>query len=138
MPVHQDRWSFRYIKAKLGTFLKPFWPSCNFPRVFYHVALQLPNRAISQVATSKVCFGRSARPLSLFKPTRSAPKHSLAAGLGLHYSLRRLRRPNLSFWKLPSRNYTKYESCCWENTLGKLPLGKRPEGKYLTIPLKSQ
>ena len=70
----------------LGTF-----PCGNFPRVLSHVATsqgyfpmwQLPKCAISQAAT----------PI-------------LSPALGSHCILRRLRRPNLTFW------------------IGKLPLGK--------------
>ena len=127
-----------------GTFPKDFFPSGNFPRVW-----QLPKCAISQAATSKVypshsawppaCSSLDARPPSPTQPQRSAS----------HCSLQLLRRPNLTFEKLPlgkiplgSCHWGKYpwEVATGENSLGKFPLVKNPFGKCLTpriCPLES-
>ena len=77
------------------------FPSGNFPRV--SPQWQLSKCAISQAATSQVCFCRSGQPIA-FSSRSARPQAHPSAVLATHYSLRRLRRPNLtlncSFGKL--------------------------------------
>ena len=82
----------------------------------YFPKWQLPNRAISQAATSEICPSRSARPTACFSCGARSPSPSQPQVWTPHCSLRRLRRPNLTFGKL---------------LLGKLSLGKSPMGKCL-------
>ena len=58
---------------------------------------------------------------------QSCPLPILAAALRPHCSLRRLRRPNLTFRKLPLGKLQIWKVASWEVALGKMPLGK-----YLT------
>ena len=67
-------------------------------------------KAFSQVLISKEYF-----------PKWQLPKSVLAAALGPHCSLRRLRRPNLTFGKLPLGKLHSWEVATWEAALGKIP-----------------
>ena len=67
-----------------------------------------------QVETSQMCN----------IPKRQFPKSVLAAALGPHCSLRRLRGPNL--WEVTAWEIAHLGSFHLGNTLENLPLGKNP------------
>ena len=81
----------------LGTFPKAFFEAATSQG--YYPKWKLHNCAISQVVTSQACPSRSARP---------------------HCSLRRPRRPNLTFGKLSLRKLHIWEVFTWENGFGKV------------------
>ena len=60
------------------------------------------------------------------------PKSVLAAALGPHFSLQRLRGPNLTFGKLPLGKLHIWVVATWEIVTWEVALGKMPLGKYLT------
>ena len=106
---------------------KGFFPNGNYSRVF------------SQVATSRMCNLPRANFPSLSWPQRlphaqpnlAAALGPLGAALGPHSSLRRLRRPNLTFGKLPLGKLHIWEVSTWEIVTREVALGKMPLGKYL-------
>ena len=100
-------------------FPKGFFPSGNFPRVFF------------QVETSQMWNFPSGNFPSLSQPQRSALKPILVVALGPHCSLQRLRGPNLTFGNLPLGKLhiwevATWEIVTWEGALGKMPLEKVP------------
>ena len=101
-------------------FPKGFFPSGNFPRVFF------------QVETSQMWNFPSGNFPSLSQPQRSALKPILVVALGPHCSLQRLRGPNLTFGNLPLGKLHIWEVATWEIVTWEGALGKMPLGKYLT------
>ena len=77
-----------------------------------------PKRQLPKCAISQVC------------PRLSA--WTLVTALGLYYSLRLLRRPNLTFGKLPLKKFHNWEIGTWKVALGKIPFG---ENKYVNTEL---
>ena len=99
-----------YVAVLLHFYLFPFinmWMLGTFPKAF------------SQVATSKMFNFLTSYFQCLLQPQRSAHYSVLAAMLGPHCSLRRLRRPNLTFGKLSLGKLH-----IWEVAFGKMSLGK--------------
>ena len=102
-------------------FHKRFFPSGNFPRVFFQVATSpicnFPNGNLPSLSqpqrSAPACFFSGARPPSLSQPQWSAPPHCSPRGL---------RGPNLTLVNCRLGNCT----------FRKLPLGKMPLGKQLT------
>ena len=81
----------------------------------YFPRWQLSICVISQAATIQVCPNCSARPLACSNlDQRSNPYPILAAAFGPYCSLRRFRRPNLTFGKLLLRKLHIWEVSTWE------------------------
>ena len=85
-----------YPKSQLP---KGIFPSCNLPNV------QIPQRQLPKSALAVVF---------ITQPVWVEPLGPLTAALGPHCSLRRLRRPNLTFGKLPLGKLHIWEVTTWE------------------------
>ena len=107
----------------------------TFPKAFSQEATL--QEKIPKWRLPKLCNIPSGNFLSLSQPQCSVPLHVLAAALGLlvypsrsawsHCSLWRLRRPNLTFGKMPLGKCHIWEDATWEivmylgNPFGKVP-----------------
>ena len=96
-------------------FPKGFFPSGNFPRVFF------------QVETSQMWNFPSGNFPSLSQPQRSALKPILVVALGPHCSLQRLRGPNLTFGNLPLGKLDIWEIAACEIVTRKIAFVKIPK-----------
>ena len=91
----------------------------------YFPKWQLPKCEISQAATLQVCPNCSARPLACSNlDQRSNHYPILAAAFGPYCSLRRFRRPNLTFGKLLLRKLHIWEVSTWEIVIWEVAPGK--------------
>ena len=95
-----NRLSHSIGKINVWYFPKGIFPSGNLARVFSKVATfqQIPNLKLPKFILIANLF----------------PQHVLDAALGPHCSLRRLRRPNLIFGKLPLGKLHIWEVATWE------------------------
>ena len=100
-----------YVKSTLGTFPKALSQLATSHG--YFPKWQLPKCAISQSATSQALGPQPILAASTRPPLKPAAPNLMGS----------CRFGNCTFGKLPRT---------WENTLGKLPLGKNPLEKYLT------
>jgi len=124
----------RTVKFNYWYFTKGEFPSDNFPRVF------------SQVATSQLCNFPKVRLGHL--RYRRLQWRGGGVGRALHGALLQFREPSdtdktgygakrCRLGKLPLRKLHSWE-VTWENTHGKLPVGKKPLGKYLTPGIRAE
>ena len=105
------------LKWCYGTFPKAFFQEATSQ--WYFPKWQLSKCAISQTVISKVC---------------PSPKHVLAADRGplAHpCTLRRLKRPNLTFGKLPLGKMYIWEVATWEVVTWEVALKKMSLVNYL-------
>ena len=107
----------RTVKFNYWYFTKGEFPSDNFPRVFSQVATSqmcnFPKVRLGHLRYRKLQLGGgSTAALLLFREPNAADKTG--------YGAKRCR-----LGKLPFRKLHSWEVATWENTHGKLPVGKK-------------
>ena len=106
--------NFSQVATSQGYFPKcKIFQLCNFPNGNF------PSLSLSQRSTT-ACSSLGAWP------------DSPSSALGLHFSLRGLRKPNLTFGKLPLWKFHIWEVATWEIITQEVAIEKMPLEKYLT------
>ena len=100
---------------------KGFSPSNNFPRVF------------SQGENSQMRNFPCENFPSLPQPKLSDPYTILTAPFGPYSSLRRLKGPNLTTWKMPLGELHIWEVSTWEILIWEVALGKIPNTLIISM-----
>ena len=123
------------MAVKFSTFPKAF--SQETTSQGYFPKWQLPKCAISQAATSQVCSSSSACPTPDVLVTKVGPYPNLDAVLAhIPCSLRRIRRSNQTFGKLPLGKLNILEVTTWETVIWEVTLRKCPWKNSMAVCYK--
>ena len=128
-----NRLSHSNGKIDVWFFPKGIFPSGNLARVFSKVATfqQIPNLKLPKFILIANLFPQHVLDAAL------GPQHILATALSPYCSLRRLRKPNLIFGKLPLGKLS-LANHTWNNALGKIPNTSRSLGRVFNPPPLNQ